>query len=60
MIRRVLGRTSYSAAEEQEAEMIASIVLERTGRRAVRPPPPTRHDEVIDRLTVTLGGDQSR
>ena len=61
MVRRVLGRTTYSAAEEQEAEMIASMVLERVGRRgspsAARG---TRHDDVIDRLTVTLGGDQTR
>ena len=61
MIRRVLGRTSYSAAEEQEAEMIASMVLERAGRRAAaKPHRAARHGDVIDRLTVTLGGDAAR
>jgi hypothetical protein len=61
VIRRVLGRTSYSAAEEQEAEMIASIVLERAGRRAIpRASRGTGHDDVIDRLRVTLGGDPTR
>ena len=28
---RVMGRTVYSCEEEQEAEMIASLILERTG-----------------------------
>jgi hypothetical protein len=60
VIRRVLGRTSYSAAEEQEAEMIASIVLQRAGRRAATTARGTLHDDVIDRLTVTLGGDSTR
>ena len=61
VIRRVLGRTSYSAAEEQEAEMIASIVLERVGRRpGVTPARSAKHGDVIDRLTVTLGGEPTR
>jgi len=60
VIHRILGRTSYSAAEEQEAEMIASMVLERVGRRGAPAARGTRHDDVIDRLTVTLGGDQTR
>jgi hypothetical protein len=61
MVRRVLGRTSYSAAEEQEAEMIASMVLERVGRRGpVSAARATKHGDVIDRLTVTLGGEPTR
>src|SRR5664279_4085729 len=32
MVRWVLARTSYSDAEEQEAEMLASLILERAGR----------------------------
>ena len=29
VVRRVMGRTNYTAIEEQEAEMIASLVLDR-------------------------------
>ncbi|MEU3166758.1 hypothetical protein [Streptosporangium sp. NPDC006930] len=32
MVRTVLGRTSYSAAEEQEAELLASLILQRFSR----------------------------
>ncbi|MER8073373.1 hypothetical protein ABTZ59_34505 [Streptomyces sp. NPDC094034] len=32
MIRAMLGRTRYSNPEEQEAELIASLLLERAGR----------------------------
>jgi hypothetical protein len=32
VVRRVLGRTTYTAVEEQEAEMVASIVRERVER----------------------------
>ena len=61
VIRRILGRTSYNAAEEQEAEMIASMVLERAGRRGpLGAERATKHGDVIDRLTVTLGGNQTR
>src|SRR3954471_195703 len=35
VVRRVLGRTSYTAVEEQEAEMVASLVSERAQRRYV-------------------------
>lgn len=58
MVRRVLGRTSYSAIEEQEAEMIATLVLERAGR-APRPRRRTGKPElsaVLDRLESTLSG----
>jgi hypothetical protein len=58
MVRRVLGRTSYSAVEEQEAEMIASLVLERAGRTP-RPRPRTGKPEmsaVLDKLESTLSG----
>ncbi|WP_433501012.1 ImmA/IrrE family metallo-endopeptidase [Sphaerimonospora sp. CA-214678] len=33
LIRRVLGRTDYSAAEEQEAELVASMISQRARRR---------------------------
>ncbi|WP_174554116.1 hypothetical protein [Microtetraspora fusca] len=34
LVRRVLGRTDYSAAEEQEAELVASMVAQRARRRS--------------------------
>lgn len=50
MIRRVLGRTGYSSVEEQEAEVLASLL----GQRA-RPPQP--EDSVADRLRFALEND---
>jgi hypothetical protein len=32
LVNRILSRTHYSATEEQEAEMIASLILQRTSR----------------------------
>lgn len=45
MVGRVLGRAAYTDTEEREAELFASLVLERADRtgdgyRAVAPPPP--------------------
>jgi hypothetical protein len=40
MVRDVLGRRTYAELEEQEAEMAASIILERAGRST--PPAPRR------------------
>jgi hypothetical protein len=37
IVRRVLGRTHYTAVEEQEAELIASMILERTHRQPPEP-----------------------
>jgi len=37
MVRRVLRRTHYSAAEEQEAEMIASLILQQANHRPADP-----------------------
>ena len=53
MVRRVLGRTTYTAVEEQEAEMLAALVRERVERRA-RPSSPGGG---VD--TGTPGSDQS-
>lgn len=36
LVRRVLGRTSYSAVEEQEAELLASLLAQRVARTSVR------------------------
>lgn len=58
MVQRVLGRTSYSAVEEQEAEMLASLVLERARRGTVigaRTAAPEVAN-VLDRLESTLKG----
>jgi hypothetical protein len=61
VIRQVLARTTYSAVEEQEAEMIASLVL----HQATRSVPAEENDgdgsaetKVVDRLESTLGGAQ--
>ncbi len=43
LVRRVLGRTSYSAVEEQEAELLASLLAQRVARTANRGP--ARTDE---------------
>ena len=57
VVRRVMGRTNYSAVEEQEAEMIASLVLDRVELRAA-PRDVVSDSElstVIGRLESTLG-----
>lgn len=58
VVRQVLARTTYSAVEEQEAEMIASLVLARGGSTAVPPPQPGDSPDagVVHRLNTTLGG----
>ncbi len=55
LIRRMLARTTYSTDEEQEAEVFATLVLERTVRDPLpsRPPDP-EIAEVVDRLQSTL------
>ncbi len=58
MVRRVLGRTSYSAVEEQEAEMLASLVLERASRATLAEARTAAPEvaSVLDRLESTLKG----
>lgn len=48
MVRRVLGRTVYSSEEEQEAEMLASVILcsAERHRRAPRPTDPADADNL--------------
>ncbi|MFI1971527.1 hypothetical protein BLA24_31250 [Streptomyces cinnamoneus] len=49
LVREVLGRTSYSTEEEQEAEIVASLILE----RVTRPPVECRWDvPSVDAETV--------
>jgi hypothetical protein len=58
VVRQVLARTTYSAVEEQEAEMIASLVLARGSSIAAPPPQPGESADagVVHRLNSTLGG----
>lgn len=37
MVERVLGRTHYSAVEEREAELVASLILQRASRWSLPP-----------------------
>jgi len=32
MVQRVMGRSRYSATEEQEAEVMAGVIVQRAGR----------------------------
>ena len=58
VVMRVLGRTSYSAVEEQEAEMIASIVTEVVHRRGRFEVAPVADGGLTDRLQSTLGAQR--
>ncbi|MGW5116432.1 ImmA/IrrE family metallo-endopeptidase [Streptomyces noursei] len=49
LIRRALARTSYTTRQEQEAEMLASLLSLRTTS------PLRRHDGMLGRLTDSLG-----
>jgi hypothetical protein len=63
VVRRVLARTTYSAVEEQEAEMIASLVLAHAGRTISERPSDSEAPldaEVLGRLQSALGGAGSR
>jgi hypothetical protein len=47
-VRRVLGRGAYSSEEEQEAELLASMILQRAGRD--RPPSKVTDPAAADNL----------
>ncbi|MGA3489749.1 hypothetical protein ACK8GG_17275 [Micromonosporaceae bacterium DT55] len=49
LVRRVLGRSDYSAAQEQEAELVASMIAQRARRDPVDSPGPVT-PEVADGL----------
>lgn len=53
MIRQVMGRTGYTSEEEQEAELLASLVLERAHR--TRTPPARDAAPEVDRALDHLG-----
>jgi hypothetical protein len=53
-LRRMLFRTSFTERPEREAEMYASLVMERAGIGA--PAPQTaRHGELVNRLAEAIG-----
>lgn len=54
LVSRVMGRTTYSAREEQEAELLATLILERGGRPAQSRRGP--HAATLDRVWDALGG----
>jgi hypothetical protein len=50
-IDTMLGRASYTSAQEQEAEMLASLIR---ARSAVGPPPERRSGDVLGRVADVL------
>lgn len=46
-VRRMLGRTSYSTEEEREAELLASLLMERISDRASGVLRPTRNIDPV-------------
>ncbi|MCP3804323.1 hypothetical protein NLX83_34155 [Allokutzneria sp. A3M-2-11 16] len=52
MVRRVLGRTSYLTSEEQEAELLASLIQRHA--QALPRPRGRRSGEVSDRIDAAL------
>ncbi|WP_137813616.1 hypothetical protein [Gandjariella thermophila] len=58
MVHRVLGRTHYTAVEEQEAELIASMILERAHRQRPEPAwnPPPETAGIVSRIEDSLSG----
>jgi hypothetical protein len=55
-IQRILGRTHYSALEEQQAEMIASLILQQASRWSPEPRRTVPPDAagIVDRLEHSL------
>lgn len=51
VVRRVLGRTTYSAVEEQEAELLATLIRQRAD---LMPAPHRDAPHLDDRLTAAL------
>ncbi|UGQ10972.1 hypothetical protein LO772_29855 [Yinghuangia sp. ASG 101] len=53
MIRLLMGRTGYATADEQEAEMMATLIMERAHRGVA--PAPAHSSKGLKRLGATLG-----
>jgi hypothetical protein len=62
LVRRVLGRTSYTTPEEQEAELVATMIGARITQRASQPAEtaPSTGDvaAVLQRLSRVIGGPE--
>ncbi|GAA0393607.1 hypothetical protein GCM10009530_51270 [Microbispora corallina] len=58
MVRRMLGRTTYSAVEEQEAELLASLIRQRAGRPP-GPGPSGPGSLLLNRLLAALDWSQA-
>ncbi|MDQ1290077.1 MAG: hypothetical protein QG622_3643 [Actinomycetota bacterium] len=60
-VQTVLGRTAYSALEERQAEMVASLILERVSRPdpEVRWSTAPRDPEALRRVEESLSGRRS-
>ncbi|MEV0191156.1 ParH-like protein [Kitasatospora purpeofusca] len=59
LVHRVLGRSAYTQWQEQEAELVASLVLHRVLRRQ-RPSVVRQFAESVLRLGVGRGGTRAR
>lgn len=62
LVHHMLARTSYTAEQEQEAEMLASMILEHAGRSPASPPGDVEPEvaPVLDRIEQALGPDRVR
>jgi len=56
VVERMLGRTSYSAAEEQEAELVASLILERVSQWSPQQSwtVPPEEAPVVERMELSM------
>nr|WP_063809995.1 ImmA/IrrE family metallo-endopeptidase [Kibdelosporangium phytohabitans] len=57
MVQRILGRSTYQAEQEQEAELLASLITQRAQREAV---PGHRTSEVADRISAAFDWPETR
>ncbi len=59
-VESVLGRSHYSDQDEQEAEMIASLILRRADRTPARRPATSQQAEVLSRMDDVFGSPKRR
>jgi hypothetical protein len=57
MVERILGRTTYDAVEEQEAELLASLIRQRAQRKAASDRETT---DVADRINAVFDWPKPR
>jgi hypothetical protein len=53
-VRRILGRHGYSSRQEAEAELLASLILERAGEESRQAGASPRADLMISRLSAVI------